>query len=64
MLEVNNVESNLVKSLNLKYEPVAVFLSNEKPEGPSKEKKASAVVPFHYLLLQPKGKEQFLTVKL
>lgn len=31
--EENNLESSLVKSLCLNYEPVAVLLSNEKPEG-------------------------------
>jgi len=56
VLEVNNVESNLVKSLNLKYEPVAVFLSNEKPEGAlqGKEGQRSCTIPL--FIAAAKGK--------
>lgn len=41
------MDSSLVKSLNLKYEPVVVLLSNEKPEGAlhGKEGQRSCAIP-------------------
>lgn len=50
------MESCLVKALNLSYEPVAVFLSNEKPEGAleSKEGIWNCTIPF--FLAAAKGK--------
>ncbi|MBP2659055.1 MAG: hypothetical protein H6Q69_2087, partial [Firmicutes bacterium] len=41
------MESRLVKELSLRYEPVAVLLSNEKPEGAlqSKEGQWSCTIP-------------------
>lgn len=41
------MESSLVKSLNLHYEPVAILLSNEKPKGAlqSKEGQRSCIIP-------------------
>jgi uncharacterized protein (DUF169 family) len=50
------MESRLVKELSLRYEPVAVLLSNEKPEGAlqSKEGKWSCTIPL--LIAAAKGK--------
>lgn len=50
------MESCLVKELNLRYEPVAIFLSNEKPEGAlqSKEGHWSCTIPL--FLAAAKGK--------
>ncbi|MBP2627577.1 MAG: hypothetical protein H6Q68_2288 [Firmicutes bacterium] len=50
------MESWLVKELNLRYEPVAIFLSNEKPEGvlQGKEGQWSCTIPL--FLAAAKGK--------
>lgn len=50
------MESSLVKALNLKFEPVAIFLSNEKPEGAlqGKEGQWSCTIPL--FLCAAKGK--------
>ncbi|KZL92707.1 DUF169 domain-containing protein [Clostridium magnum] len=50
------MESCLVKKLSLHYEPVAVLLSNEKPEGAlqSKEGKWSCIIPL--FIAAAKGK--------
>jgi uncharacterized protein (DUF169 family) len=52
----NNMESSLVKELNLRYEPVAVLFSNEKPEGAlqNKEGHRSCIIPL--FLAVAKGK--------
>ncbi|MBU5676236.1 DUF169 domain-containing protein [Alkaliphilus sp. MSJ-5] len=50
------MESSLVKSLGLNYEPVAVLLSNEKPEGAlqGKEGQRSCTIPL--FIAAAKGK--------
>lgn len=50
------MESLLVKKLNLQYEPVAILLSNEKPEGAlqGKEGQWSCIIPL--FLAAAKGK--------
>lgn len=50
------MESRLVKELSLRYEPVAIFLSNEKPEGAlqGQEGQWSCTIPF--FLAATKGK--------
>jgi len=50
------MESRLVKDLNLRYEPVAILLSNEKPEGAlqGKEGQWSCTIPL--FLAATKGK--------
>lgn len=50
------MESRLVKELNLRYEPVAVLLSNEKPEGAlqGKEGHWSCIIPL--FIAAAKGK--------
>lgn len=50
------MESRLVKELNLQYEPVAVLLSNEKPEGAlqAKEGQWSCTIPL--FIAAAKGK--------
>ncbi|MFL0266894.1 DUF169 domain-containing protein [Candidatus Clostridium radicumherbarum] len=50
------MESSLVKSLGLNYEPVAVILSNEKPEGAlqGKEGQRSCTIPL--FIAAAKGK--------
>ena len=50
------MESLLVKKLNLQYEPVAILLSNEKPEGAlqGKEGQWSSIIPL--FLAAAKGK--------
>lgn len=50
------MESRLAKELRLKYEPVAVLLSNEKPEGAlqSKEGQWSCIIPL--FIAAAKGK--------
>ncbi len=50
------MKSSLVNSLSLKYDPVAIFLSNEKPEGTlqGKEGQRSCTIPL--FLAAAKGK--------
>lgn len=50
------MKSSLVQELNLRYEPVAVFLSNEKPEGAlqGKEGQWSCTIPL--FIAAAKGK--------
>lgn len=55
-MEENNMESSLVKSLGLKYEAVAVFLSNEKPEGALQGKEGNRSCTAPLFIAAAKGK--------
>ncbi|NLZ48898.1 MAG: DUF169 domain-containing protein [Clostridiales bacterium] len=50
------MKSSLVKSLDLKYEPVAVFLSNEKPDGALQGKEGIRSCTIPLFIAAAKGK--------
>jgi hypothetical protein len=57
------MESCLVKELNLRYEPVAILLSNERPKTRFRVKKVGGAAPFRCLLRQQREKLQSLSAK-